>query len=54
MGGSGGLVAEVITYGAIISRLLVPGRDGRVTDVVRRFYDRLESYLADRCLILAW
>ena len=48
MGGSGGLVAEVITYGAIISRLLVPGRDGRVTDVVLGF-DRLESYLADRC-----
>jgi aldose 1-epimerase len=46
--GARGLVAEVITYGAIISRLLVPGRDGRVTDVVLGF-NCLESYLADRC-----
>jgi aldose 1-epimerase len=45
--GSGGLVAEIITYGGIVTKLLVPGRDGRLDDVVLGFND-LGSYLADR------
>jgi len=45
--GSGGLVAEILTYGAIVSRLLVPGRDGDLQDVVLGF-EELDSYLADR------
>ncbi len=45
--GSGGLQLEVITYGATITRLLVPGGDGRLTDVVLGFND-LEAYVASR------
>ena len=45
--GSRGLVVEILTYGAIVSRLLVPGRDGDLQDVVLGF-DDLDSYLADR------
>jgi aldose 1-epimerase len=45
--GQGGLVLEVITYGAIVTRLLLPDRGGRVADVVLGF-NHLESYLTDR------
>lgn len=45
--GSSGLLAEILTYGAIVRTLLVPGRDGRLHDVVLGF-DDLDSYLADR------
>jgi aldose 1-epimerase len=45
--GQGGLVLETITYGATVTRLLVPDRDGRVADVVLGF-NHLDSYLADR------
>lgn len=43
--GSGGLELEVITYGGIVTRLLVPDREGRLVDVVLGLRD-LESYLA--------
>jgi aldose 1-epimerase len=43
--GRGGLVVEAMTLGGIVMRLLVPGRDGKLTDVVLGFND-LESYLA--------
>ncbi len=47
--GSGGLEVEVITYGATITRLLAPDRNGRLADVVLGFHD-LGSYLAgDAC-----
>jgi aldose 1-epimerase len=39
-----GLVLKVITYGAIITEMRVPDRDGRLGDVVLGF-DRLEPYL---------
>ena len=39
-----GMVARVTEYGASLTELHVPGRDGRVTDVVLGF-DRLEPYL---------
>lgn len=45
--GQGGLVLEAVTYGATITRLLVPDRDGRVADVVLGF-NHLDSYVADR------
>jgi aldose 1-epimerase len=45
--GQGGLVLEVITYGAAVTRLLVPDWGGRVADVVLGF-NHLDSYLADR------
>jgi aldose 1-epimerase len=45
--GRGGLVMEAITYGATVTRLLVPDRDGHMADVVLGFND-LESYVADR------
>jgi aldose 1-epimerase len=45
--GQGGLVLETITYGATVTRLLVPDRDGRMTDVVLGFSD-LDTYVADR------
>lgn len=45
--GSSGLVVEILTYGGIISRLLVPGPGGKLTDVVLGF-NRLEPYLSDR------
>jgi len=43
--GSGGLEVEVINYGATITRLLAPDRNGRLADVVLGFRD-LDSYLA--------
>jgi len=45
--GWGGLVVEIITYGGIIRKLLAPGRDGRLDDVVLGF-NRIESYLDDQ------
>jgi aldose 1-epimerase len=45
--GSGGLVAEVITYGGILTKLLAPGLNGHVDDVVLGF-DRLDPYLTDQ------
>jgi len=45
--GSGGLVAEIITYGGIFTKLLVPGLHGNVDDVVLGF-NRLDPYLTDR------
>lgn len=46
--GLGGLALEVITYGGIVTRLLAPGRNGELEDVVLGF-DNLESYLAGQC-----
>lgn len=43
MRGTGGLVLEVITYGASITRLLVPDRDGHLADVVLGF-DNIAAY----------
>lgn len=48
--GPGGLVAEIITYGATVTRLLVPDRRGGLADVVLGF-DNLDSYLANRAYI---
>lgn len=45
LAGRGGLVLEVITLGGIVTRLLVPGRDGTLDDVVLGLSD-LDSYLA--------
>ena len=45
--GSGGLQLEVITYGATITRLLVPDRWGGLDDVVLGF-NNLDPYLANR------
>jgi aldose 1-epimerase len=45
--GAGHLVAEVITYGATLTRLLAPDRDGRLADVVLGF-NHLDSYRANR------
>ncbi len=45
--GAGGLRLEVITYGARITRLMVPDREGRLAAVVLGF-DTLDRYLADR------
>jgi aldose 1-epimerase len=45
--GRGGLVVEAITYGATVTSLLAPDRNGRLADVVLGF-DNLESYLAGR------
>ena len=42
--GAGGLQIEAISYGAIITRLLVPNRDGRLKDVVLGF-SGIEPYL---------
>ncbi len=47
MTGAGGMQIEAISYGAIITRLLVPGRDGRLDDVVLGFSD-IEPYLESR------
>lgn len=41
---SSGMKLEVLTYGGIVSRLEVPGRDGLFRDVVLGF-DNLETYL---------
>jgi aldose 1-epimerase len=40
-----GLVVEGITYGGIVTRLLVPDREGKLADAVLGF-NNLESYLA--------
>src|ERR1700722_3209542 len=45
--GSGGLVTEVITYGGILTKLLAPGLNGHVDDVVLGF-NRLDPYFNDR------
>ena len=39
-----GMSVDILTYGAIIQRLIVPGRNGRFTDVVCG-YDDLKSYV---------
>ncbi|MGA7521510.1 MAG: aldose epimerase family protein [Acidobacteriaceae bacterium] len=44
LGGTSGLAVEIITYGAAITRLLVPDREGRIADVVLGF-DNLAAYL---------
>jgi aldose 1-epimerase len=41
-----GMVAKVIDFGAVITELHVPDRDGRLADVVHG-YDTLEGYLDD-------
>lgn len=43
--GRRGIVLETITYGGIVTRLLVPGRNGKCDDVVLGLSD-LDSYLA--------
>lgn len=43
-------MAEIITYGGIVRRLLAPGRGGHLDDVVLGF-DQLESYLEDRAYV---
>lgn len=48
--GAGGLTAEVITYGAIVTRLLVPTPEGGLRDVVLGF-DHLDAYLSDRAYL---
>ena len=44
--GAGGLAAEIVAYGATITRLLAPDRDGHLADVVLGFND-LDSYRAN-------
>src|SRR5271170_1606986 len=44
MTGPGGLELEAITYGGIVTRLVVPDREGHLADVVLGFND-LDSYL---------
>ena len=44
--GSGGLELEVLSYGGIVSRLLVPDRDQNLADVVLGFGE-LEGYLGE-------
>ncbi|MGI0134964.1 MAG: aldose epimerase family protein [Candidatus Micrarchaeaceae archaeon] len=41
--GTGGLTLEVVTYGAAVTRLLTPDREGRFADVVLGF-DNLDAY----------
>ncbi|MGB6727261.1 MAG: aldose epimerase family protein [Terracidiphilus sp.] len=48
--GAGGLVLEVITYGAIVTQLKAPDRNGRLADVVLGF-NNIDSYLADRAYV---
>lgn len=45
--GRGGLVLEFITFGGIVTRMLVPGRDGLSADVALGFGE-LQSYVAGR------
>lgn len=40
-----GLVAKIMTYGALVTELHVPDRDGKLADVVLGF-DNLDAYLA--------
>jgi aldose 1-epimerase len=47
LSGSGGLLLEIITYGATVTRLLVPDRNGRLADVVLGF-NNLDSYKSSR------
>ncbi|MCV3270780.1 aldose epimerase family protein [Roseobacter sinensis] len=47
---NGGLVAELITYGARLTRLWVPDASGAMTDVVLGF-DRLQSYVDDHAYL---
>lgn len=42
--GSGGVTLEIITYGATVTRLLAPDREGLLQDVVLGF-DNLEGYV---------
>jgi aldose 1-epimerase len=46
LSGHGGLVLEVITLGGIVTRLLAPGKNGALDDVVLGF-NHLDSYVAD-------
>lgn len=48
--GVGGLVVEVLSYGAIVSRILAPDREGTMDDVALGF-EGLESYVADRMYV---
>ncbi len=43
---AGGMSATIITYGGILQKLLVPDRDGKLSDVVCG-YDTLEGYIND-------
>ncbi|MCK4752761.1 MAG: galactose mutarotase [Planctomycetes bacterium] len=43
-----GLTAKLINYGAILTTLELPGRDGKFTDVTLG-YDTLEDYIKDDC-----
>ena len=43
----GGITVSVLDYGAIVQSIRVPGRDGRVADVVLG-YDMVEEYQRDR------
>ncbi len=43
---TGGLTAEIINYGGIITKLLVPDNKGRFTDITLGF-DNLDGYLKD-------
>ena len=43
----GGLAARVMAYGATLTELQVPDRDGRIADIVLGF-GALEGYLATR------
>lgn len=43
-----GAFAEVTDYGAVLVKLCVPDRDGKLTDVVLG-YDKLESYFVNGC-----
>lgn len=45
--GAGGITVEVITYGAMITRLLAPDREGNLADVVLGF-EALNPYLTHR------
>jgi len=44
--GASGLIVEAITYGAVVTRLLVPSPGGGHTDVVLGF-DNLDAYVED-------
>ena len=44
--GRSGFALEVLTYGGIVRRLMVPDRDGAVDDVVLGYQD-LDTYLSD-------
>lgn len=44
-----GLVAKIITYGAQLTELHVPDREGKMADIVLGF-DTLDGYLAGYCL----